>query len=116
MIKPRRSKTFTAFVMTILVMGCCGCGKSEGVVSSEDTLASVTAEVIDMELAHAVKVALAEQELLADVDIAVTASNGEVSLRGIVDNQAQHDLAVQITSNVAGVESVDDALGIKEQN
>jgi len=116
MIKLRQSKTVTAVVMAILVMGCCGCDKSEGVVSSEDTLASVTAEVIDMELAHAVKVALAEQESLADVDIAVTVSNGEVSLRGIVDNQAQHDLAVEVASDVAGVGSVDDGLDIKEQN
>jgi osmotically-inducible protein OsmY len=39
-----------------------------------------------------------------------------VSLRGIVDNQAQHDLAVRTARGVAGVESVEDGLGIKEQN
>jgi osmotically-inducible protein OsmY len=116
MINRQRSQGLNIAVIAILIMGFCGCDKSEGIVSSEDTLASVTAEVIDMELAHSVKVALAEQESLADVDIAVKVSNGEVILRGIVDNQAQHDLAVKIASDVTGVESVEDALGIKEQN
>lgn len=116
MIKRQRSLGLKVAIIALLLIGFCGCDKSEGIVSSEDTLASVTAEVVDMELAHAVKVALAEQVSLADVDIAVMVSNGEVSLRGIVDNQAQHDLAVRTASGVAGVESVDDALGIKEQN
>ncbi len=116
MVNQKRSLVLNIAVTLVMVAGICGCDKSAGIVSSEDTLTSVTAEVVDMELAHAVKVALAEQESLADVDIAVMVSNGAVSLRGIVDNQAQHDLAVKIASDVAGVESVGDALGIKEQN
>jgi hyperosmotically inducible protein len=116
MITQKRSLILNIAVTAVLVMGIYGCDKSEGIVSSEDTLTSVTAEVVDMELAHAVKVALAEQASLADVDIAVVVSNGEVSLSGIVDNQTQHDLAVKVAREVTGVEAVDDALDIKEQN
>lgn len=115
MFNQKRLLILNITVTAILVMGICGCDKSEGIVSSEDTLVSVTAEVVNMELAHAVKVALAEQESLADVDIAVMATNGEVRLNGIVDNQTQHDLAVRIAREVTGVESVNNALEIKEQ-
>src|SRR5688572_17348416 len=116
MINQKRSLVFNIAVTAVLLMGICGCDKTEGIASPEDTLASVTAEVIDMELAHAVKVALAKQKSLTDVDIAVLANNGEVSLHGIVDNQTQHDLAVKIVQGVTGVKSVDDALSIKKQN
>jgi len=116
MTNQKRSLVLNMAMTAVLVMGICGCDKSEGIVSSEDTLTSVTAEVVDMELAHAVKVALAEQESLVDADIAVMANSGKVSLNGIVDNQAQRDLAVKIAREVTGVELVDDGLGIKEQN
>jgi len=115
MINQKRSPCLTMAIVAALVMGVCGCDKSEGIVSSEDTLSSVTAEVIDMELAHAVKVALAEQESLADIDIAVMANDGAVILSGVVDNQAQHDHALKIAREVIGVEKVDDELSIKEQ-
>ena len=116
MINQKRSLVSNIAIAAVLLVGVCGCDKSEGVVSSEDTLISVTAEVVDMELAHAVKVALAERELLVDVDIAVKATDGTVSLSGIVDNQTQHNLALKTAREVAGVEIVDDALSIKEQN
>lgn len=115
MINQKRSLILKMTITAVLVMGICGCDKSEGIVSREDTLTSVTAEVMDLELSHAVKVALAEQESLADVDIVVVANNGEVSLRGVVDNQEQHDHALKITHEVIGVEVVDDKLDIKEQ-
>lgn len=116
MINRKRSLVLNIAVTAVLVMGVCGCDKSKGIVSSDDTLMSVTAEVVDMELAHAVKVALAREDSLADVDISVMVSDGEVRLHGIVDNQTQHDLAIKVAREMDGVESVDDALGIKEQN
>lgn len=116
MTRQKRSLMLEITIVAAVAIGICGCDKSEGIVSSEDTLTTVTAEVIDMELAHAVKVALAEQESLVDIDIAVMANNGKVSLIGIVDNRTQHDHALKITSEVSGVEAVDDKLSIKEQN
>jgi osmotically-inducible protein OsmY len=99
----------------ILVMIIGGCEKSEGIVSSEDRLASVTAEVMDMELAHAVTVALANEAALVDADIAVAATNGEVQLTGVVDNEALHSQAIRIAVGVAGVNVVSDKLAVKEQ-
>jgi hyperosmotically inducible protein len=103
--------TFAAFVL----MGVGGCEKSEGIVSSEQTLTTVTAEVVDMELAHAVKIALAEEAVLVDADIGVAVTNGEVKLTGIVDNQDQHNRALSIAAGVAGVNMVEDKLAVKEQ-
>jgi hyperosmotically inducible protein len=116
MINQKRRSVLTMTIAVLLVMGICGCEKSEGIVSSEDTLARVTTEVIDMELAHAVKVALVKEEALADAEIVVVASNGEVRLTGIVDNQEQHDRALSAATGVAGVNVVDDKLAVKKQN
>jgi osmotically-inducible protein OsmY len=109
---PVLTLTFTA----LLLVGLCGCEKSEGIVSSGETLASVTAEVVDMELATAVNVALADQNALADVDIAVMVNDGAVSLNGIVYSQTQRELAVRTVRAVPGVKAIDDSLGIVKQN
>lgn len=119
MINQKRSLVLKMTVTAVLVIGICGCDKSEGIVSREDTaedaLTSVTAEVMDMELSHAVKVALAEEESLADVDIVVVVNKGEVQLSGVVDNQGQRDQALRIATGVAGVDVVDDKLAVKQQ-
>lgn len=116
MISQRRSGILKIIVTVMLVGVICSCNKSEGIVSSEDALASVTAEVMDLELAHAVKVALAEHESLSNADIAVMVNNGEVSLSGNVDNQTQREYALSIARDVAGTEVIDDKLNIREQN
>lgn len=115
MFSQKKSPVLNIAITIVLVMGMCGCDKSEGIVSSEDTLTSVTAEVVDMELAHNVKIALAREENLADADITVLASNGEVRLTGVVDNQEQHDQVLRVVHGVAGVTVVDDKLNVKEQ-
>ncbi len=116
MLSQKRSPVLNMAITSVLVMGMCGCDKSEGIVSSEDALTTVTAEVVDMELAHSVKVALAREEALAGADIVVLASNGEVRLTGVVDDQEQHDHALRVTLGVAGVNVVDNKLNVKEQN
>jgi osmotically-inducible protein OsmY len=120
MINQKRSLVLKMTITAVLVMGIYGCDKSEGIVSredtAEDTLTSVTAEVMDMELAHAVQVALSKQESLVDVDIVVIANNGEVRLSGVVDNQEQHDQALRAATGVAGVGVVDDKIEVKKQN
>lgn len=110
----RRSFIVMTFAALVL-MAIGGCEKSEGIVSSEDRLTSVTAEVVDMELAHSVKVALANEAALADTDIGVVVNDGAVRLTGVVDNQDQHNRAVRIATGVAGVSVVDDKLAVKEQ-
>ncbi|MDZ4262900.1 MAG: BON domain-containing protein [Pseudomonadota bacterium] len=120
MINQKRSLVLNMMLSAVFVMTVSGCDKSEGIVSREDmasdTLTSITAEVMDIELAHAVKVALAEQVSLADVDIVVIAKNGEVRLSGVVDNQEQHDQALRAAIEVAGVDAVDDKIEVKQQN
>lgn len=116
MLSQKRSPVLNMAIASVLVMGMCGCDKSEGIVSSEDALAAVTAEVVDMELAHNVKAALAGEEALVGADIVVSASNGAVRLTGAVDDQEQHDHALKVTLGVAGVNVVDNKLNVKEQN
>lgn len=115
MIDQKRHPVIKTTFAVVLVMLISGCEKSEGIVSSEDRLASVTVEVMDMELAHAVTVALAKEEALVDADIRVVASNGEVQLTGVVDNQELHNHALRIAAGVAGVNVVNDKLAVKEQ-
>ena len=115
MTNPKRyflvAMIFTAFFL----LGIGGCEKSEGIVSAEETLTSVTAEVVDMELAHSVKVALAKEDILVDADIGVVVNNGEVRLTGMVDNQEQHARAVRVATGVAGVNVVSDKLAVREK-
>lgn len=116
MMKQKKVPVLTLTLTALLVVGLCGCDKSQGIVSSEDTLARVTAEVVDMELATAVSVALAEEGALAEVDIAVMVNDGAVSLNGVVYSQTQRDLAVRTVRAVPGVKAIDDSLGIAKQN
>lgn len=99
--------------LTIVTLGICSCGKSEGTVSSEDALQSVTAEVMDFELAHAIKSALAGDESLSDTKINVAVKKGEVRLTGMVITQAQRERALRIATGVNGVFVVDDKLSVK---
>jgi osmotically-inducible protein OsmY len=69
-----------------------------------------------MELATAVNVALADQNALADVDIAVMVNDGAVSLNGIVYSQTQRELVVQTVRAVPGVKAIEDSLGVAKQN
>lgn len=115
MTSPNRHFLITMTFASFVLMGLGGCEKSEGIVSSEDSLTAVTAEVMDMELAHSVKVALANEDSLVDTDISVVVNRGEVRLTGMVDNEDQHNRAVQIVTGVAGVNVVNDKLAVKEQ-
>lgn len=115
MITRKQHLVVSMTIAVFVLMGIGGCEKSEGIVSSEDRLTSVTAEVVDMELAHSVKVALAKEDTLIDTDIGVVVNNGAVRLTGLVDNEDQHNRAVRIAAGVAGVNVVDDKIAVKEQ-
>jgi osmotically-inducible protein OsmY len=71
---------------------------------------------MDLELEHAVKTALSKEDMLAGLNIRVSASNGEVSLSGVVRNQAQHNRAVKTAIGIAGVNVIDDKLAVTDQN
>lgn len=121
MNKQKRPSFLPITFTVILITGMIGCEKSQGIVSPDDRLVlddrliSVTAEVMDMELVHSIKMALAKEDALANADIRVIAKDGAVQLRGLVDNQDQHDRAVAIANGVMGVKLVDDMLAVKEQ-
>jgi len=66
----------------------------------------------DRELAGKVKAALAARPGLKHLALDVNASDGNVTLFGTVDDDAQRREAEKVASNVAGVRSVKDALQI----
>ena len=99
----------------ILVVGTLGFNNVNATVSSEDALFTVTAEIMDMELAREVRLALAQETTLSGLNIAVRAHDGKVSLSGVVETQYQRDQALHIALAVEGVEVVFNKLALKKQ-
>jgi osmotically-inducible protein OsmY len=66
----------------------------------------------DRELARKVKAALAARPNLKHLALDVNSSDGEVTLFGTADSNAQRREAEKVAANVAGVHSVKDALQI----
>lgn len=69
----------------------------------------------DEVLTGMVRNAIAQDKRIGGQAIAVRAANGEVSLKGIVDDNEQFELASLIAHGVAGVRSVNvDELRVRE--
>lgn len=70
--------------------------------------------VSDSAITAKVKSALLEDKSITSSDISVETSNGVVTLSGFVGSQELSTRAVQITTQVEGVESVSDKLQVKD--
>lgn len=69
----------------------------------------------DEALAGMVRNAIAQDKRLGGQAIAVRVAHGEVSLKGIVDEEQQRELAVLVARGIAGVRSVNvDELHVRE--
>lgn len=75
---------------------------------------TVGEQVDDGVITTKVKSALLADDTVKGLDINVDTAQGMVSLNGVVDSQAQIDMATQIAKSVEGVKDVQNNLTVKQ--
>jgi osmotically-inducible protein OsmY len=73
-----------------------------------------TTQIADVDVTTNVKTALLRDETLKAYDISVSTIKGDVLLSGIVDSQAQIDMANRVARTAEGAHSVHDQLTLKK--
>lgn len=115
-----------AVALAALAISTTGCSKAQDASSTaiSPTAAvptttvpasgGVVGGITDGDVTGNVKTALAGDDTLKSLDIAVVALNGDVSLSGVVDNQAQIDTALKLARATAGAQTVHDELSVRK--
>lgn len=112
---------------TVLVVGC---NKQNNDAANPDEMNSTSStemnapaagdnqtvgeQVDDGVITTKVKSALLADDTVKGLDINVETAQGMVSLNGVVDSQAQVDMAAQIAKGVEGVKDVQNNLTVKQ--
>jgi hyperosmotically inducible protein len=95
--------------ISLSVSGCwlvaAGAGAEAGYVASQDDR-SVGETLDDQRITAEVKTKLLADQEVSGLDINVDTFKKEVTLKGVVDNQNEADLALAIAQNVKGVRVV----------
>lgn len=102
-----------ALMAATLWMG--GCSKLPELSAILPAPSAATGKASDISVTKRVKLALDQNASLKLFDIAVETLKGDVRLSGMLDSQAQVDLAIKITRALEGVHSIHDELTIKQQ-
>lgn len=104
-----------AGALSLLIAGC-GNRQEEAAKAPASTPASTTVgtELDDTVVTTKVKSALLADPDIKSFDLKVETRKGVVQLSGFVDNQAQVDRALAVTAGVAGVNSIENSLSLKE--
>lgn len=95
--------TALASAMMVFIVGCNQPVDAAGTPTPSTTVGT---EIDDSVITTKVKTALLDNTEVKSFGLKVETRKGEVQLSGFVDNQAQLDRAVTVTSAVAGVKSV----------
>lgn len=93
----------------LIGMGGCTATKNTGTAVSEGTQAAAkkTDEIVtDASITSAIKMKMANDELVSASSIDVDTKDGAVTLNGSVKSQAEADKAVVLANSVHGVKSV----------
>jgi hypothetical protein len=102
-MKTVSNRSLAYFVLVLAISGWWGCAKS-GDVPTMPTDASIT---------DALKASLAADPQLSGENVAVTVSNGEVTLSGEVSNDSAHLQAYKLANETTGVKKVNDLLQVR---
>ena len=102
-----------AGAMPLLIAGC---GNRQDEQPASPAKAAVGMEIDDTAVTTKVKAALLEDPEIRSFDLKVETRKGTVQLSGVVDNQAQIDRAIGATRAVAGVGSVENGIGVKQES
>ncbi len=109
-----RSGSFLFSAVVAATMAVIGCSKAPEPVGLVTPAPATVATVTDIDVTERVKSALQKNESLKGFDINVVTVKGDVRLIGMLDNQAQIDVAVKIARASDGTQSIRDELTIKK--
>ena len=129
----KRSIYFTIAATSLFLVGLSGCDKKETVDSPKMTPSSsamtssftassvmqssitesVVVAIADSTIINKINMALMEDDYLAELNIMVAVSEGEVTLSGVVQTEAQRDQTLLIANGTEGVKRVVDKLVIE---
>ena len=99
-----------ACALALFVVGCDRSPVDTGVKPPTTTVGT---ELDDTIITAAVKSALLADPAIKSMDFKVETRKGEVQVSGFVDNQMQIDSAIAAAKKVSGVQTVQNALRIK---
>ena len=95
-----------------------GCSKpaapADAVVAAPASNAASVMDLADVDVTTKVKTALLNEPTLKSFDIAVTTTQGDVRLNGMVDSQAQVDTALKLARAAEGVHTLHDELSVRK--
>ncbi len=97
----------------ILALLLAGCDRSPLDTGVKPPTTSVGTELDDTLITAGVKSALLADPAIKSLDFKVETRRGDVQVSGFVDNQMQIDSAIAAAQKVSGVQSVQNALRIK---
>lgn len=111
-----RQKTYRlllASTLALVMTMTAGCSRLDQLINLPAPGASAGTRLGDEAVARRVRAALLGNATLAELDIAVSAVNGDVRLSGFLDTQAQIEQAIKLTRGVGGAIAIHDELRLR---
>jgi osmotically-inducible protein OsmY len=124
MMRHKMHNCFLFLFAVAILLVCWGCvtARSAGIENREATMEATpqlgdnvqyTGERMDANLSSAIRMKFSTDDLLSGSDINVDTTNGNVTLNGKVDTQAEANRAMRLGRSVDGVRSVRSSLIVK---
>jgi len=110
----RKSLVLGASLASALSLLIAGCGNRQDETAKAPASTTAGTELDDTVVTTKVKSALLSDPDIKSFDLKVETRKGVVLLSGYVDNQAQVERALAATAGVAGVNSVENGIGLKD--
>ncbi len=99
--------------MSLVCVFLAGCNPEPPIILAQTPRITLGTEIDDSVVTARIKSALLADACVKRIDVAVVTRRGEVMMRGLVDDQAQMDRAVQLATGIEGVRSVSSLMSIK---
>ena len=110
----RKLLVLGASLASALSLLTAGCGNRQDETAKSPASTTVGTEIDDTVVTTKVKSALLADPDINSFELKVETRKGMVLLSGFVDNQAQVDRALATTAGVAGVNSIENSISLKE--
>lgn len=105
---------FSVLLFCLLTSAAMGAYAETNGASAPAPQSTKTSRAADRALSKKVRMAMIKANILDTTTISVRAKNGSVTLEGSVSDQSQIERAGEVARTVSGVNSVDNALTIRQ--